>query len=151
MYSIESEEWMNRASNHSDYIAQVLVCSTYYRENHQIYSMIANAFNQAMRLRIININAHDVHRNERISFEICHVWCAYYLRTLEWHNHLMHTESVNIEIRSRNADINTWLNRRQSFDEFVSRNGRMPDSYPNGFSYPQEVIEFFQGRLSNEV
>lgn len=151
MYSIESEEWMTRASNHSDYIAQTLVCAAYYREQHQIYVSIVNGFNRAIRMRIIShIDISEYSGNERMSFDIHHVWCAYYLRTLEWHNHLSHQDSVNIEIRSRNADINTWLNRRQSFDEFVSRNNRMPDSYPNGFSYPQEVIEYFQGRLTNE-
>jgi len=150
MYSIESEEWMIRASDHSDYIAQALVCERYYRNNHQIYVSIVNGFNRAIRQRIIPpMDISSFTRNESLSFEICHIWCAFYLRTLEWRNHLSHQDSVNIEIRSRNADINTWLNRRQSFDEFVSRNNRMPDSYPNGFSYPEEVIRFFNGRLSN--
>lgn len=151
MYSIESEEWMSRASNHSDYIAQTLVCERYYRNSHQIYVTIVNGINRAIRQRIISsIDISDIARNERLSFQICHIWCTFYLRTLEWHNHLTHQDLVNIEIRDRNSDIETWLGRRRAFDEFVSRNNRMPDSYPNGFSYPQEVIEYFQGRLTNE-
>lgn len=148
MYSKESEEWMIRASNYNDYIAQVLVCSHIYRELHQIYVTIVNGINRAIRMRIINpIDISHITEVEHMSFEICHHWCSFYLRTLEWHNHMRYDEQVNIDIRTRNADINTWLNRKKSFDEFVVRNNRMPDSYPNGFSYPEEVINYFNKML----